>query len=65
MAIFSKIVIAYNNVYRKLLGLCRSSSASEMFVMNNISNYTALIRKSIFALTFDFEHQQDLLYGLP
>ena len=33
----------------KLLVLCRHSSVSEMFVMNNISNFEALIRKSIFA----------------
>ena len=32
-----------------MLGFCRRSSASEMFVMNNISNFEALIRKSIFA----------------
>ena len=49
-ATFSKIRVAYNNAYRKLLGLCRRSSASEMFVMNNISNFEALIRKSIFAV---------------
>ena len=42
---FLKICVACNTVYRKLLGLCRSSSASEMFVMNNISNFEALIRK--------------------
>ena len=47
---FSKIRVAYNKVYCKLLGLCRRSSASEMFVMNNISNFDALIRKSIFAI---------------
>ena len=46
---FSKIRVAYNNVYRKLLGLCRRSSVSEMLAMNNISNFEALIRKSIFA----------------
>ena len=46
---FSKTSVAYNNVYRKLLGLCRRSSVSEMFAMNNISNFEALIRKSIFA----------------
>ena len=38
-----------HNVYRKLLGLCRRSSVSEMFAINNISNFEALIRKSIFA----------------
>ena len=48
-ATFSKIRVTYNNLYRKLLGFCRRSSASEMFVMNNISNFEALIRKSIFA----------------
>ena len=48
-ATFSKIRVAHNNVYRKLLCLCRRSSASEMFVLNNISNFEALIRKSIFA----------------
>ena len=36
-----------NNVYR----LKRRSSASEMFVLNNISNFEALMRKSIFAFT--------------
>ena len=48
-ATLSKIRVAYINVYRKLLVLCRRSSGSEMFVMNNISNFQALIRKSIFA----------------
>ena len=31
------------------MGFCRHSSVSEMFAMNNISNFEALIRKSIFA----------------
>ena len=47
-ATFSKIRVAYKNVHRKLLGFCRRSSASEMFVIKNISNFEALIRKSIF-----------------
>ena len=42
-ATFSKINVAYSNVYRKLLGLCRRSSVSEMFVMNNISNFEAVL----------------------
>ena len=33
----------------QVVGLCRLSSASEMYVMNNILNFEALIRKSIFA----------------
>ena len=48
---FSKLRVAYNNVYRKVCGLKRRSSASEMFVLNNISNFEALLRKSIFAFT--------------
>ena len=50
-ATFSKLRVAYNNVYRKILGLCRRSSASELFATNNILNFEALIRKSIFAFT--------------
>ena len=46
---FPKLHAAYNNVYRKILGLCRQSSASEMFITNNVLNFGALIRKSIFA----------------
>ena len=38
-------------VYRKVFGLKRRSSASEMFVLNNISNFEALMRKSIIAFT--------------
>ena len=48
-ATFSKIRVAYNNVYGKWLGHCRRSSPSKMFVINNMSNFQALIRKAIFA----------------
>ena len=37
-------------LYCKILGLCRRSSASEMFVTNNILNFEALMRKSIFCI---------------
>ena len=47
---FSKLRVAYNNVYRKILGLCRRSSASEMFLTNNILNFETLMRKSILDL---------------
>ena len=50
-ATFSKLRVTYNNVYRKILGLCRRNRASEMFVTNNILNFEALVRKSIFAFT--------------
>ena len=50
-ATFSKLRVAYNNVYRKILGLCRRSIASKMFVTDNILNFEELMRKSIFAFT--------------
>ena len=36
---FSKILVAYNNVYRKILGVPKRGSASTMFVPNNIPNF--------------------------
>ena len=46
---FSKIRVAYNNVYRKILDVSKRGSASTMFVSNGIPNFEALIRKSIFS----------------
>ena len=46
---FSKIRVAYNNVYRKILDVPKRGSASTMFVSNGIPNFEALIRKSIFS----------------
>ena len=43
-ATFSKLRVAYNNVYRKVFGLKRRSSASEMFVLKNIYNFEALVK---------------------
>ena len=43
--ITSNLRVAYNNVYRKLLGLKPRSRASEMFVLNNICNIEARMRK--------------------
>ena len=45
---FSKIRVAYNNVYRKTLGVPKRGSASTMLVSNNIPNFDALISRSIF-----------------
>ena len=41
-ATFSKLRVAYNNMYCKVFGLKRRSSAYEIFVLNNISNFEAL-----------------------
>ena len=48
---FSKIRVAYNNVYRKILGVSRRASASGMFVSNDIPNSEAFFRKSIYSCT--------------
>ena len=50
-ATFSKLHVAYNKVYRKILSLCRRSSASEMFETNTTLNFETLMRKSIFVFT--------------
>ena len=45
----SKIRVAYNDLYRKSLHVSRRSSASEMFVKNNIPNFESLLRKETFS----------------
>ena len=37
------ILFAYNNVYRKILGVSRRSSANAMFVTNDIPNLEAFL----------------------
>ena len=61
MVTFSKVRVAYNNVYRKLLWLCCRSSDSEMFVMNNISNLQELIRKSILAFKTSWSNSDNTI----
>ena len=42
----SKIRVAYNNIYRKILGYGRRDSASNMFVSNGIDTFEARLRLS-------------------
>ena len=42
-ATLSKIRVASNNVYRKILGVSSRSSASAMFVINVIPNFEAFL----------------------
>ena len=42
---FSKLRVAFNNVYRRILGLPTWSSASEMYASHNIGIFEALLRK--------------------
>ena len=50
-ASFSKIRVAYNDLYRKTLHVSRRSSTSAMFVNNNIPTFECLIRRDIFSFT--------------
>ena len=47
----SKILVADNDLYRKILHVSRRSSASEMFVKNEILNFESLFRKETFSFT--------------
>ena len=46
---FSKIRVAYSNVYRKILGVPKCGRPSTMFLSNGIPNFEVLIRKSFFS----------------
>ena len=45
---YSKLRVAFNNVYRRILKLPLRSSASTMYVVNNIDSLEVLVRKRIF-----------------
>ena len=45
---YSKLRVAFNNVYRRVLGLPYRSSASIMYTTHNINNMEALLRRSIY-----------------
>ena len=47
----SKICVAYNDLYRKILHVSRRSSASAIFVNNNIPTFACLIHRDIFSFT--------------
>ena len=53
MSCFCKIRVAYNNLYRKILHVPPRSSASKMFVDNNIPNFEALLIEEVFLLLLD------------
>ena len=48
---YKKTKSAYNNVYQKVLRVSRRTSASGMFVSNDIPNFEAFLRKSIYSFT--------------
>ena len=44
----SKLKVAFNNAYRKIFNLPLWSSASTRYAENNICNFKAMLRKSIY-----------------
>ena len=45
---YRKFRVAFNNIYRRILKLPSRSSASTMYVVNNIDSLEVLVRKRIF-----------------
>ena len=58
---FSKLRVAFNNVYRRVLGLPKWSSASEMYVTDNIENFEALLRKVIYGFIQRLEDSSNVI----
>ena len=46
---FKRLVVAYNNVFRKLFNIRRGTSMSYIYVCNNIDSIGVLVRKSLYS----------------
>ena len=61
--VLKNLRIAYNNSLRKLLGIPKYNSASEMFVCLNIPSFNELLRKYVYILTeVDYWHPTTVFY---
>ena len=58
---FSKLRVAFNNVYRRVLVLPTWSSASEMYATHNIENFEALLRKVIYGFIQRLEDSSNVI----
>ena len=45
---YSKLNVAFNNVYRRILGYKKYESASHMFVTSHVDNFDAFMRKNVY-----------------
>ena len=57
---FSKFRIAFNNVYRRVLGSPKWSSVNEMYATHNIENFEALLRKVIYGFIQCLENSSNV-----
>ena len=46
--IYSKLRVAFNNMYKFILGLNKFDSVSHMYVTNGLDNFDAFMRKNIY-----------------
>ena len=60
-ATFNKLKVAYNNVYRRLLGCTRRDSASMMLVTNGIDSFETLYRKYIYKFMKRVEYSSNVI----
>jgi hypothetical protein len=60
-AVMNRLRVLYNNSYRWLMKKPRQSSASEMFVNDNVLTFDALRRKSIYGLCSRLLHSKNTL----
>ena len=58
---FSKLRVAFNNVYRRVLGLPQWSSASRMYATHNIEKFEALLRKTLYGFVQRLENSSSKL----
>ena len=61
LSIYKKYVVAYNNMYCKLVGVRRGVSISAIYVNNNIHPFGVLLRKSIFSFRTRLYHSDNSL----
>ena len=59
-----KLRIAYNNSLRKLLGIPKHNTASEMFVQLNIESFGELLRSYIHSFMNRLQCSNNLIYPL-
>ena len=58
---FSKLRVAFNIVYRRVLELPKWSSASEIYATHNIKNFEALLRKAIYRFIERLEDSSNVI----
>ena len=60
---FSKLRVAFNNVYRRVLGLPQWSSASGMYATHNIENFKAILRKTLYGFVQRLENNTNKIFA--